>query len=141
MDYIESYKDIKEGIEIHKIIIDSMENEIEVIKKMMYSGAPTDIAAIQYSGMPSGNFSPIPLDRLEERLNRLENRLNVEKATLDELVKKKNKIDDCINKFQGLKYKVAYRRFIQGKQLKIIADELGYSIDRIKQISAEIGKM
>ena len=41
-----------------------------------------------------------------------------------------------IKKLEGIDYKVVYLRDIEGKSLVEIADELGYSYDYIKEISA-----
>lgn len=140
MDYLNSYNDICNGINIHETIINTMIDEINIIKKMMFQGAPSDINAISYSGLPSGNFSPMSLDRLTKRIEILKNRLDLEKATLKKLMEQKEEIESKVNKLEGLKHKVARMRFIEGRLLADIADELGYSIDRIKQVSAEISR-
>jgi DNA-directed RNA polymerase specialized sigma24 family protein len=91
--------------------------------------------------MPGGNFSPLSLDRLNERLGKLEEKLELVKYAMDKLERQKNEIDDKLQNLEGIRYKVAYMRDIEGKKLSDIAEELGYGIDRIKQISAEISKM
>ena len=136
--FIQNYKDLLTQIEIHENIIENAEKNKEYYIKQLHE--PKDIKAICYDGMPHGNYSEISLDRIVEYINKYDSMVEIETNILQQLEKAKDEIDKKINSLTGLYFKVAYMKEIEGKTLQEIADKLGYSIDRIKQVSAELGK-
>ncbi len=71
------------------------------------------------------------MDELAERIEWLTERIEHKKGIRD-------KIEEKLNSFKGLEYKVAYMRIVEGKKIEKIAEELNYSEDWIKKVSAKI---
>ena len=69
-------------------------------------------------------------------LHKIESHIYLHKEAIANMEKSKKKIEEEIKKLEGLDKKVVYMRDIEGKTLKEIADELGYSEIYIKKISA-----
>lgn len=59
---------------------------------------------------------------------------------LEEKESTRKEIEQRMNEFEGLEYKVAYMRNAKGMTLPEIAADLGYSYDWIKRISMRIRK-
>jgi DNA-directed RNA polymerase specialized sigma subunit len=76
------------------------------------------------------------LEQSERKIKAL-NRL---KKRFDQMEQSKKRMDEAISRFQGLEYKIAYRRYVLGKQLNEIADELGYTYEHIRRIHAKLRK-
>jgi hypothetical protein len=72
-------------------------------------------------------------DKTIESLNGLNERL-------EQLERAKKRIDYLVNQFEGIEYKIMYKRYVERKTLNEIADELGYSHDRIRHIHANLKK-
>jgi hypothetical protein len=81
-----------------------------------------------------------PFDVLLSRYEKVCARLEIEKSILKQKLEIRNKIFKNINRLKGLEYKVAYKKIVEGKDLSRIADELGYSVGYIKNISSKINK-
>ncbi|OEH52957.1 hypothetical protein AQ616_18810 [Oceanobacillus sp. E9] len=52
---------------------------------------------------------------------------------LTQLEREKGKMDELMDKFEGLDYKIAYKRIVESKTHQEVADELGYSHQYIKE--------
>ncbi|WZX99683.1 hypothetical protein NSQ26_13860 [Bacillus sp. FSL W7-1360] len=83
-------------------------------------------------------FDKVPLDNAAARVDRLNERLSEMHKGLEELEYQKKEIEYKLSQLDGLEYQVAYKRYVEGKPLKDVARETGYSLDRIKQVSAKI---
>ncbi|HLN89024.1 MAG TPA: hypothetical protein VK253_03060 [Candidatus Binatia bacterium] len=107
----------------------------------MYDNAPRFNPVLDYSkDMVQNGYVPMSLDKILERLNKIDDSiamvLEVLKAKKDALTK----IEIMLEKLEGLEYRVAYMRDIKKMRLFDIAKELGYSHDWIKRISSRIKK-
>lgn len=71
------------------------------------------------------------LDKLAERIEWLVERLERKKET-------KTRIEGQLKELNGLEYKVAYMRVVESKHLEEIAQELNFSLDWIKKVSAKV---
>ncbi|KPU42174.1 hypothetical protein OXPF_39530 [Oxobacter pfennigii] len=138
LHYIENYKDILTQIKIHQLIIENAKIEQKYYLKQFHSSGPGDISSITIDGMPKSNFVSLPFDKIIENLNRLDNMLFIEEGILNQLHRTKEELDMRISSLEGIHFKVAWMKIIENKSLQQIADELGYSLDWIKRISAEI---
>lgn len=136
--FIEHYKDLLTQIEIHENIIEINMQSIKYYQKQMFANTPHDISAISLDGMPSGNNSPISLDRAISAIRKCEHIVEIETDILEKLRQTKKDLDEKIHALQGIYFQVAVKKHIEGKTLQIIADELGYSLDYIQHISASI---
>lgn len=136
---IKNYKDLCLEIDIQKIRVREIENEIRQLKKLLEG--PKELTGIDYSKQPGGQIIHVPLDRVFDRVVRLEEKLDVEKEILREKIRAKKEIDERLLKLKGLDYKVVYLRDIKGMKLEDIAEELGYSKRHIERISARNKKL
>ena len=75
-----------------------------------------------------------------ENIDRVGVSLDTYVKALEIREEQKNRLEDIIKGFEGLEYKIAYRKYVLNKTLQEIADELGYSHDRIRHIHAEMRK-
>lgn len=130
---INSYKDLCREIEILELRAESIESEIKQLRKIMLQG-PKDITGIDYSREPGGSIVHMPLDRLIDRLDRLEKTISTLKDTLEQKKRYKGKIENVLKKFDGVNHKVMYLRIVEGKKQREIADILGYDERHIRRI-------
>lgn len=141
-NYKITFEDLQIEIEIHETRINEMEREREFLRKSMYANAPKFNPTASYEGdRVQGGLVPLPLDKIIERLNKIDDSLSVLYEILNEKKKVREKIERMIEQMEGLEYKVAYMRDMKGMKLQQIADELGYSHDHIRRVSSRIKKM
>ena len=136
MDVVKSYKDLCEEIEIWKERLKTYEIQLKAIVKLAKLDGPSDITAIDYSKPYVDGTRQIGFEEALEMLHKIESHIYLHKETIANMEKSKKKIEEEIKKLEGLDKKVVYMRDIEGKTLKEIADELGYSEIYIKKISA-----
>ncbi len=79
----------------------------------------------------------MPLDRALDEMYRVDDVLIPLNRIMNDKEQTKRDIEKKMSEFNGIEYKVAYRR-LQGYSLVEIADELGYSYDWIKHVNARI---
>lgn len=136
MGVIKSYKDLCEEIEIWKERLKTYEIQLKTIIKLAKLDGPSDITAIDYSKPYVDGTRQIGFEEALEMLHKIESHIYLHKEAIANMEKSKKKIEEEIKKLEGLDKKVVYMRDIEGKTLKEIADELGYSEIYIKKISA-----
>ena len=137
---IESYKDLCTEIEIAKTRLEYLLNQREMLVKLLDNNRPKEIQPVIYSDMPHGSKNFISLDRLVDGINRIDNQIYIETNLLEGMETTKTKIEEKLRGLEGIKYKIAYKKTIEGKTLQQIADELGYSIGYVKNLSMELNK-
>jgi hypothetical protein len=79
----------------------------------------------------------MPLDRSLDEMYRVDDVLIPLNQIMNDKEQTKREIEKKMSEFNGIEYKVAYRR-LQGYSLIEIADELGYSYVWIKKVNAKI---
>lgn len=139
MQVMKSYHDLCKEIEVIEIHCDQLEREVTRIFKLMYT-PPKGYSTSNMDGMPRTGRDDTTFDRLYLQMIHAESELNAMREILTDKRLAKRRIEERINEFEGLEYKVAYKRDIEGKSLEMIAHELGYSYDHIARISSGIGK-
>lgn len=127
-------------IDCHLNIIENCNKEIKYFERQMTASAPHDISSANMDGMPHGNFSPVSLDKAVDEIRHNECMIEIEEAEIKRLRTKKKEIEDIAKEFEGLYLKVAVMKHIEQKPLQRIADELGYSVGYIQNVSAIIDK-
>lgn len=135
------YKDLCKEIESLELRISDLEKERKYYTKLMGWNAPKGLNSQSFDNeRVTGDRAHMTLDRVIDRLNKIDEQLSV----LDEILRvkqdAKRKIEKIMGEFEGLEYKVAYMRDVQGKPLDKIAEELGYSYDWIRKISSRVKK-
>lgn len=136
MDVVKSYKDLCEEIEIWKERVKAYKAEIRALKKLAKVYGPSDIAGIDYSQPKVQKTCQMGFEEFLIRLQKLENHIYIHEEAIKNMEKCRKNMEERIKRLKGIDYKVVYLRDIEGKSLVEIADELGYSYDYIKEISA-----
>lgn len=134
---IKSYKDLCNEIEIWKERLRTYEVQIEAIRKLARLDGPSDIKAIDYTKPIGGtSVSQIGFEEALEMLAKIQNHIFLHQRAIKDMEKSKRKIEDSIERLEGLDKRVVYLRDIEGLTLMEIAMEIGYSEVYIKKISA-----
>lgn len=133
------YKELKQWLEDKKIleeVLHGLEERIEFkIQKELGVHATTfkelKIQCINLDDKFTNTF--IKIEQLDKRREIVQEELDIINRRLD-------KIDNMISKMSGIEKQVFKCRFIWGLSRKKTAEQLGYSEDRIKQITSSIFK-
>lgn len=136
MDTIKSYKDLCEEIEIWKWRVEAYKAEIKALKKLAKVYGPGDVKGIDYRQPKVQSTNQIGFEEFVKRLQKLENHIYIHEEAIKNMEKCRKNMEERIKKLEGIDQKVVYMRDIEGKALKEIAEELGYSYQYIKEISA-----
>jgi len=137
MNAIKSYKDLCSEIEIWKERLRTYEVQIEAIRKLARLDGPSDIKAIDYTQPIGGtNISQIGFEEALDMLAKIQNHIYLHQRAIKDMEKSKKKIEDSIEKLEGIDKRVIYLRDIEGIGLADIAQKLNYSEIYIKKISA-----
>jgi hypothetical protein len=136
LEIFETYNDILLEIDIIQEQIKLTENGlrywfgIKLNPEIKSAGIPFGAPGTHRFGAIAGL---IQADKTIESLNGLNERL-------EQLERAKKRIDDLVRQFDGLEYKISYKRYVEGKTLKETADELGYSYDYIREVMSRMKK-
>lgn len=136
MDAIKSYEELCEEIEIWKWRVEAYKTEIKALKKLAKVYGPGGVKGIDYSQPKVQSTHQIGFEEFLERLHKLENHIYIHEEAIKNMEKCRKNIEERIKKLEGIDYKVVYMRDIEGKKLMDIAEELGYSYQYIKEVSA-----
>lgn len=137
-----TYSELVAEIDMLETRKNDLLTERRFLLKSMNSTAPKGMGAVDYSkDRVQSNFVPHTLDRIVERMNKID----VMIEQVDEQLKAKRetlgKLDAILAQMDGLDYKVAFMRDKLNMRLHEIADKLGYSHAHIKRVSSGIRKM
>jgi len=125
MEILTSYKELCLEIEYFEVILQEIEDEWKLHCSTLI-------------GHPNQKRTSLSIDSQTANIDALMYKhTNIEKL-LDLKKRLKKQVELIINKFDGIEYKVAYKRFVEKKTLEQIALELNYSLDGIKKISSRI---
>lgn len=133
---LEAYKPLIEEIEILQMRIDGLEEERKLIVKKMEKG-PGEVGSVTYDGMPKGNVEYKNLARYIEEVKRIDSHLELDESILEIKKSALKKIEKKVDSFSGPEHKIAIRQ-LQGKNLKVIAKEIGYSYIQTRRIHASM---
>lgn len=126
---MESYADILKVIEIIKAEIEAVQLDLDY-----WLGKSSKHPLFSEGARKYGlDIAAKRVDFLYDRLDKLEERLKA----YQEIEKE---IRENVDKLEGLEYKVAKLRFIDGMTYQEIADELGYSHDHIRRVASKSNK-
>ncbi|NRS20607.1 hypothetical protein HP398_29750 [Brevibacillus sp. HB1.4B] len=137
-----TYNELVAEINMLEARMNDLLTERRFLLKSMNSTAPKGMGAVDYSkDRVQSNFVPYTLDRIVERMNKIDTMIQ----QVDEQLKAKretlSKLDSILAQMDGLEYKVAFMRDKLNMKLHEIADKLGYSYDHIRRVSSRIQKM
>ena len=83
-------------------------------------------------------FATVRLDQAAERVQKLKDKQIVLSEELQHKTISKEKFEERLSQMDGIAYKVFFGRYVEGKLLTEIADDLGYSYQYIKKISQHL---
>ncbi len=132
IDWRTSYHDLCKEIEILDLRADDLEKEARVCLKTVWTGEPPTDRTV---------YVHMPLDKALSRYEQVMSNL----CEIQDLLRCKRvtkaQIEQRLNEFEGLEYRVAKMRDIDGKALDQIADELGYSFNWIAKVSSRTTRL
>ena len=117
---ISTYQDLLLEIELYKSRLEDLEREDYALRRIEYKR--------------------IDLDIYLERKHKVNNEAAILQAILDDKRETQKAILEKLKQLEGIEYQIAYKRFIEGKSLNKIAEELKYSDSYIMKKSAEVTK-
>ncbi|MED4399796.1 hypothetical protein [Metabacillus fastidiosus] len=120
IEVLSSYKDICLSVEYYEVLLSETQIEWQIYRSMMFSS------------------NCMGMDKVAENLDRIIEKHNNLEKLLDLNTRLKEQAEKVIASFEGIDYKVAYKRFVEGKTLEKIAEELEYSVQGVKKISSRI---
>lgn len=126
---MESYADILKVIEIIKAEIEALQLDLDYWLGKSYIHPLFSVGAKKY-GL---DVATKRVDFLYDRMGKLEDRLKAYQEIEQE-------IRENVEKLEGLEYKIAKLRFIDGMTYQEIADALGYTHDHIRRIASKSKK-
>jgi DNA-directed RNA polymerase specialized sigma subunit len=130
MEWKQTYNDLCAEIDILQLRLVDLENEFKVAHRTVWTGCA-----------PGENHARVPLDKSLMQYDEIKTKLQEVESTLRRKERIRDEMERRMSQFQGLEYKVAYMRDIQGKRLQQIADELGLSLLYIQKISSRVNRM
>ncbi|WP_445506807.1 hypothetical protein [Niallia sp. 03190] len=129
---------LSEILSMYKEVCEEIEN-YEVLLKEINSQWKINYGLMERNPSPNGGgYIPVTMDIVAGHMDKLRDKHDRIERILKANRKLKKVAEEMLKKFNGTDYKVAYARFVEGKKLEDIAEELNYSIDGIKKISSRI---
>ena len=128
IDVLTSYKSICQEIEFYEILLQDAEIEYKRNRKVLIGG-------------PKAKPSHSPIEKQYEGTKDTISRYKEIEEVLKAKKELKRRADEVLNKFEGIEYQVAYKRFVEKKTLAEIADEGNYSLAWIKKVSQRINSI
>lgn len=136
MDIIKSYKDLCNEIEAWKYRVEAYKEEVKALKKLAKVDGPGEVRGLDYSQPAVQGSGQLAFEEYLIRLMKLENHIYIHEEAIGRMTKSKDRIKKKLEELEGLDKKVVYMRDLGNKSLVDISNELGYSYDYIKEISA-----
>lgn len=117
-------------------IIDIVKAEIEMLEvdKEYWLGKSTNLPFFSIGAEKYG------LDIASQRTDRLNDRIALLETKLEHYQAIEKEIRENVEKLEGLEYKIAKLRFIDGMTYQEIADKLGYSYGYIRKVVSQGNK-
>lgn len=97
---------------------------------------PSKMSGIDYTQPAVQGSGQLAFEDYLIRLRKIENHIYIHEEAIEGMIKSRDKIKEKMEELEGLDKKVVYMRDIEEKKLAAIAEELGFSYDYIKEISA-----
>lgn len=120
----DTYNNLKREKQILELRIEDYEEEKKKLRKLAKVDGPADMKAIDYSSTPVQSTCQIDFSYYLSRVREIDNHLvlhNTRLAKVDELM---IQIEKELKGLEGKSYKMAYKRFVEGKTLEVIAEEM-----------------
>ena len=119
-EWLRDYQRIEEEIAYHEFNLEQSQKEL----KRWVSG---DLVGVKLTAESDGA-------KLEERIERIKSELKIKQSERINFLK-------LVSKFKGLDHRILLLKYVDGKTLEEIAEDLNYSSSYIYKKHAEIAKM
>lgn len=129
MEIMKNYADLLRIIDILKAEIEMLE-----VDKEYWLGKNEQLP---FASIGADKYG---LDVASQRADRLNGRIASLETKLDHYQAVEKEIRENVEKLEGLEYKIAKLRFIDGMTYQEIADELGYTHDHIRRVASKSKK-
>ncbi|MGE7915321.1 sigma factor-like helix-turn-helix DNA-binding protein [Lysinibacillus xylanilyticus] len=129
MKIMKNYADLLRIIDIVKAEIEMLE-----IDKKYWLGKNEQLP---FASIGADKYG---LDIASQRTDRLNGRISSLETKLEHYQAIEKEIRENVEKLEGLEYKIAKLRFIDGMTYQEIADELGYTHDHIRRVASKSKK-
>lgn len=137
MEIMNSINDLYRMLEIWEMRLEAYEEEKKAIEKLGKFGGPKPISSIDYSEpRVSGGGGQLDLGETLAMLHRIESHISIHEDNINNIRNKIKSVEEKVNEFEGIDYKVVYYRDIKGMTLQQIANKLNYSKRHIERISS-----
>lgn len=144
---VDSYKDLLLMIDSHKNILNTCKENLKQIKEFLIKqGAPQgykeSTSYLDADCIHGGKkeLHPDMIMKIVDEARQTENMIFLEENILENLYKTKKNVLDKLKGLDGIDYKVAYLKEVEGYNLTQIASKLEKSYDYIAEISSRIKK-
>jgi hypothetical protein len=97
------------------------------VSYLMDKNKPKDIGAIDYSEPTGGSDVVLDFEELVNNIDPMQNEIQRLELLIQRLSKSKMLIENKLEEAEGIDYQIIYKKYVEGKSLKIIAEELNYS--------------
>ena len=129
------YNDLCVEIEVAKEQIKLTEYELEYWFGINFHDR--ELNGIPFAARGVNRFGTLTaLNQTDDKIKML----NKLREHLEELEQAKSRIESLLGKFDRLEYKIAYKRFVEGKTLRVISEELSYSYDYVRELMSKMKK-
>lgn len=129
MEIMKNYADLLRIIDIVKAEIEMLE-----VDKRYWLGKNELMPFVSTGARKYG------LDTASQRTDRLNDRIDSLEKKLEHYQAIEKEIRENVDKLEGLEYKIAKLRFIDGMTYQEIADKLGYTHDHIRRVASKSQK-
>lgn len=117
MLFISTYQDLLREIEIYQNRLEDLYREDYALRRIEYE--------------------KIELDIYVDRKHKINNEAAILQSLIEDKKQTQMQLLVKLSQLEGLEYKIAYKRFVEGKPLNKIAEELGYSYDYMREVSSK----
>jgi hypothetical protein len=129
MNIGKNYVELCDEIRIWKFRRESIIIQIDYL---LNKNKPREIDGIDYS-LPKGAGSVVlDFEELLVNISPMQSEVIRLDKLIDNLEKCKAGIEKKLEDNSGIEYDIIYKKYVEGKSLKIIAEEVGYSYDWIR---------
>jgi hypothetical protein len=139
MKPIDTYNNICVALDLAMAQLDKYKTQLAYYVKLLGAQRPKDIKAQTYSDMPGGGRNEMGTKDVVAIIDKLSSHIELHERNVEFYKARKAEYAEALTKLEGLAYKVFYMSRIEGKSLWRVSEELGYSYDHIKRVSAEVG--
>jgi hypothetical protein len=135
MNIGKSYIELCDEIEMWTFRKETIEDQVTYL---MDKNKPKDIGAIDYSEPTGGCDVVLDFEELIMNITPMQDEIQRLDSLIQRLSKSKLMIEKKLENTEGVDYQIIYKRCVEGKDLKAISNELGYSYSWIRKKAPKI---